>query len=128
MGKLEKDVMKSVHQRLTVWRMSGEVINFHRLNSGKVRNMHTGSWINLGEKDTPDWIVMLRNTNKNITVIYIECKSDTGKLTPGQLVFYAKYNKLDDVYVIKITDIKDLDNFINIHSVNRINELDSITL
>ncbi len=113
MARLEKDLMKSVQQRLTIWKMTGEILNYHRLNSGTIRNMHTGSWVKLGEKDTPDWLALVRNRQDGVTALYIECKSSTGKLTKGQQEFSDKYNRKSGIYVLELRDIKELDKWID---------------
>lgn len=123
--RLEKQLMKILENRLSVLRMTGEVINFHRLNSGKVKNIYTNSWINLGDKDNPDWIALIRNRENNITLLYIECKSDTGKLRPGQESFIKRYSNKEDVVCMLLRDIKEFDNWIDKYSKNFVNLLPS---
>lgn len=121
--KLEKDLMNILENRLLILRMTGEVINFHRLNSGKVKNIYTNSWIKLGEKDNPDWIVLVRNREDNITLLYIECKSDTGKLRPGQENFIKRHANNTDVFCMLLRDIKDFDTWVDKYSKDFVNML-----
>ncbi len=113
---LESEVMLGIKKRLEIYRQTKEVINFHRLNSGTVRNSFTGSWVRLGDKDTPDWLALIRGKNDEILAVYIECKSPTGKLTAGQSEFADKFNKLKDIFVLKVTHPKQLDDFIKEYS------------
>lgn len=123
MLKLEKEVSKDVKKSLLKWKSSGEIINFHRLNSGNVETKW-GSHVYLGDEDTPDWIALVRNSDKSISVVYVEVKREHGgRLTDGQVLFSDKYNKLKDVYVLKITDAYNLDAFINYIAIDRIKEM-----
>lgn len=111
--KLEKDLMKILGNRLSILRMTGEVINFHRLQAGKVKNQYSNSWIKLGEKDDPDWVVLIRNRENRITLLYIECKSDIGKLRPGQEEFIRRHSQKTDVVCMLLKDILEFDKWIN---------------
>ena len=111
--KLEKEIMKQIKHRLEVWRLTGYVINFHRLNAGTVRNSNTGSWVKLGDKDNPDWIVIVRNREDGISILYIEAKSDKGRIRTGQTEFINKYGTKEGVFVMVLRDIKDLDKWID---------------
>jgi hypothetical protein len=110
--KLERDLMKLIDQRLGVYQSSGEVIWYNRLNAGKVKTYY-GSYLQLSKKGTPDYIALIRNRQEGITVLFIEAKSDTGKLRKEQRIFQAKYEKVDGIYFMCITDIKDLDYWID---------------
>ncbi len=120
---LEKDVMSGVKRRLEIYKQTGEVINAHRLNSGTVRNSFTGSWVRLGDKDTPDWLALIRGNNNEVIAVYIECKSPTGKLTAGQSKFADKFNKLKDIFVLKVTHPKQLDDFIKEYAIDTVKSL-----
>lgn len=108
--------MKILGNRLSILRMTGEVINFHRLHAGKVKNQFSNAWIKLGDKNDPDWIVLVRNREDKITLLYIECKSDTGKLKPGQEEFIKRHSHKTDVVCMVLRDIKEFDKFIEKHA------------
>ena len=110
--KLEKDLIKQTHQRLDIYKLSGEVEWFSRLNSGKVKTYY-GSYIKLCDKDTPDFLALIRGRNSPLLAVFIECKSDSGKLRPGQIKFKQKYAVKECFWYLELRDIKELDEWIN---------------
>ena len=119
MARLEKTLMKQISQRLAIWKMSGEVYWYSRLQSGKAK---VGSYyINLNEPGTPDWIALIRTPN-GLMALFIEAKSDKGKLTKDQQVFYIKHN-ISCIQTIVLKDIKDLDTWILCHAVDMTKEM-----
>lgn len=106
MVSLEKDVVKEIRSCLISWHFDGTVVYWERLNSGKVQS--GPHWIRMCRIGTPDFIAVVRNKQDNLSVVFIECKSDTGKLRKEQQDFVDKYNVLKDVYVITVRCRKDL--------------------
>ena len=104
--------MKSIHQRLSIYEITGEVIWFGRLNSLKVKTI-TGKWVQGLPKGTPDWLALIRNRQDVVSALFIECKSDSGRLRKEQSLFHDKYNKKKGVFVIEIRDPKEFDNWID---------------
>lgn len=104
---LEKDIMKYVGQRLRLYQMTGEVIWFTRLNSGKVRV--NGYYIQLCDPGTPDYVCAIRNRKLGISLLFFECKSDTGKLSKDQENFRDTYSQVKDVGYFEIRNPNDFD-------------------
>lgn len=121
--KLEKDLVKQVKNSLSVLKMMGDIEWFSRLNSGKVQTKY-GSWIQMCDVDTPDFIAILRDKDKSLCVIFIECKSDTGSLSNGQVKFKNEYDKKKGFYFLELRDIKSLQTFINDLGYNRLNDIE----
>lgn len=115
MVKLERDLMLQVKNRLSVFEMTGEVLWYGRLNSLEVKTIYGGRIKGL-PKGTPDWISLIRGKNNNILVLFIECKSDTGKVRDSQTEFINKYGTKEGVFIMILRDIKDLDKWINKNS------------
>jgi hypothetical protein len=107
--------MKQVKNRLSVYEMTGEVCWYGRLNSLEVNTIYGGRIKGL-PKGTPDWLALIRGRNDNILALFIECKSDTGKIRTSQTEFINKYGTKEGVFVMILRDIKDLDKFILKHS------------
>lgn len=110
--KLEKDIIKSVTQKLAIYTLTGECIWWARLNSLKVKTI-MGTWIQGCPKGTPDLIAIIRGRKDEIIVLFIECKSSTGAMRKEQNEFFDKYRKYKDVYLMTLIDISQLDDFIN---------------
>lgn len=107
MARLERDLMTQIKNRLGVYKCSGECIWFFRIPSGKAK---VGTYyINLAEAGTPDYVALIRNREDNITVLFLEAKSDTGKLSSKQSDFMNKYNRKPGICVLEIRDINTLD-------------------
>lgn len=108
---LEKEVVKKIRQSLSTWQMTGVVEWFERLQSLKIR--HQGYWIQGCAKGTPDFLALVRNKDNGLTAVFIEAKSPTGELRLEQEEFAHKYNKKNNIHVLKISDPKELNSFIN---------------
>lgn len=104
-GITEKEVMAEIKICLDSWSVSGDVIWWERLQSLKIR--HQGYWIKGCKSGTPDFIAIIRNCEDNISVLFIEAKSDTGQLRPEQKLFASK-NTVKDVYCITARCRKDV--------------------
>lgn len=115
--KLEKDLQKSIQQRLEIYQLTGEVVWWGRLNSLKVKTL-MGSWIQGCPKGTPDIIALIRNKQQGLTALFLELKSESGQMTTEQREFWSKYNRKSDVVVLEIREPKQLDDWINDHSID----------
>lgn len=104
--KLERDLMHQITQRLGIYKLCGEVIWFHRIQSGQAK---VGAYyIKLAEAGTPDFFVLVRGRNDELVALFIEAKSDTGKLRSCQQGFINRFMGKKDVYILVMRDIKDL--------------------
>ena len=108
----EKDLLKSVIQRLKIYEQCGNVVWWGRLQSLKVRT-RMGGWIMGCPKGTPDLLALVRNRLNGITALFLECKSSTGKLTKEQKEFMNLYSMKSDVKVLEIREPKQLDDWID---------------
>lgn len=119
--KLEKEIMKQIGQRLSIYRLTGECIWHHRIQSGQAK---VGEYyIRLAEAGTPDWFAIIRGRNNEILALFIEAKSDTGKLREIQQKFIDRFIGKADVHILIIRDIKDLDKWIGKYAKNFVNLL-----
>lgn len=113
--------MRQVSDRLKLYSLTGEIIWHSRLQSGKVRQ---GLYfIKLCDPNTPDWLSLVRMKDNTVTALFIECKSDSGKLSIGQKHFHDTYNKQKDVVVMVLRDIKELDKWIDKYAINKVHSL-----
>lgn len=112
MARLEKTLLHQINQRLSCYQMTGEVIWSSRLNSGKVKTYY-GTYVKMCEKNTPDFIALIRGRNNEVLALFLEGKSSTGVLSEGQRDFQKKYGIKPGVFVITIRNIEELDNWIN---------------
>lgn len=119
--RLEKHLMKQISNRLGIYRLTGEVVWHHRIQSGmaKVGTYH----IKLAEAGTPDYFVLIRGRNDELVALFIEAKSDTGKLRTMQVSFITRFMGKKDVYILVLKDIKDLDKFIDKYAKNFVDGL-----
>lgn len=111
MGKLESDVMSGIKRRLEHYEFAKIVVWWTRLQSFKIK--HFGNWIHGCAKGTSDFVAVIRNKHNNLTVVFLEAKSDTGKLRPEQIQFRDKHHNGHDVLYCEIRDPKEVDNIIN---------------
>lgn len=119
--KLERDLNVQIKKRLSVYEFTNQIIWFTRLNSGSIKT-YFGSHIKLCDKGTWDWVVAIRDIDKGISLLFIEGKSDTGKLLPHQILFMKKYNK-KDVFFLVVRNITELDAFIDLNCYNFVGDL-----
>lgn len=118
---VEKEVMLQVKKILSQYEQTGEVEWWERLNSGKVRiGAH---YISMCRKGTPDFIAIIRNYSKQLSVVFIECKSDKGKLSSDQVDFCNNYNIKSGFHILKISNPLELRSFINSVSYDFIQDL-----
>jgi hypothetical protein len=103
--KLEKDLMSKISKRLDLYRFTGEVCWYSRLQCGKIR---VGSYfVKMCDKGTPDWLALVRNREDRLTALFIEAKSDSGCLRKEQSEFISTNTK-HDIHILVCTDISQL--------------------
>lgn len=117
MVKLERDLSKQICELLEVYKLTGECEWWIRLNSGHVKTYY-GSYIKLAAKGTPDFLALMRNRENSITALFIEAKSNKGKLRKEQVEFNNKYNHKSNLSVITITEIYHLKEWIDKYAKN----------
>jgi len=112
--KKEKDFNTDLREQLELLEWHRTVEWFERLNSGKVKTLY-GSWLQLCRPNTPDWIVLYHDRNKNLAVLFIEGKSDMGMFNKkeGQEKFMVRYNLIKGFTVIKTSVVKEITDFLN---------------
>ena len=74
----------------------------YRQNTGTLRGA-SGKLVRFGSKGCPDIIARLKPTGSNRgsgRVLWIECKSKTGKLSEAQEAWRAKAEKHGDVFIV----------------------------
>lgn len=120
--KLEKDLNKQIEQRLSIYTLTGECEWWGRLNSLHVLTI-MGSYVKGCPKGTPDFIAIIRTPIHTISVLFIEAKSDSGKLRKEQTDFLFKYNRKFGFTCIVVRNIKELDDWINTNAINRVAEI-----
>ncbi len=119
--KLEKDLMKQISQRLGTYKLCGEVVWFHRIQSGKAK---VGQYyIQLADAGTPDWFVLIRMRNDTLGALFIEAKSDKGILRDCQQKFIDRFMNKRDVHILILRDINELDKWIDKNAKDFVNEL-----
>lgn len=122
MPRLERDIATQIRHCLDGYKISGIVLWWGRLNSGKIRAGYK-QYIQLMPKGTPDYLALIRNKKDGITALFIEVKSDIGKLNDEQIEFMDKYFLIKDIYTLVIRDIKDLEKDINYFGIDKINQM-----
>lgn len=120
----ESELMPSIRKRLEIYILSGPVIWFERLQSFKIR--HYGNWMQGCKTGTPDWVVVLRNSMKNISIIFLEAKSDTGTQRKEQKEFELKHHNGKDILYYVIREPRQVDHIINELGYDRLQDLPDI--
>lgn len=105
--KLEKTLIKQIDDFLSVRHLTGEVEFYLRINSGNVKT-YFGSYIKLARKGTPDYLAFVRGREDKILALFIEAKSDTGKLRPEQEQFKQKYEHKEGFWFMECRDMLEL--------------------
>ena len=104
----ESEILNAVLIVLRTWENSGKIAHFDRLNSGVVYIPPHGGRparkIKLCRDGTPDIYIIL----KSGTTLWLECKSNIGKLTDDQAKFKAKMEKVPGQTYIVVKKIDDL--------------------
>ena len=116
--------MKQISQRLGVYRLTGEVLWYHRIQSGKAK---VGSYyIKLAEEGTPDWIALIRGREEQIVCLFLEAKSDNGIVRDTQKTFMSKYGIKKDIHIMVIRDIKQLDTWVDTYAKDFVSSIGTI--
>lgn len=122
MARLEKDIAIQIRHCLDGYKISGIVLWWGRLNSGKIKVSYK-QYIHLMPKGTPDYLALIRNKKGGITAMFIEAKSDIGKINKDQIDFANKYISIMDIFVSIIRDIKTLEHYINNIGIDTIKQM-----
>jgi hypothetical protein len=100
--RTESTLVTECLQYIQLWKNSGRVVWFARLNSGAIRTRNeNGIWrrIRLCPEGTPD-IIAITNTG---AVLWFECKETTG-LSPIQQAFFDKIGSVPNNFCFEIRE------------------------
>jgi hypothetical protein len=126
MAKLERDLIDEINKYL---RSSDNktVLFWMRVHLGSFRNDFGVRIMTRKELvGTPDFLIVVWNKQKGLSIIFAEAKSDTGNLRKEQEEFFNKYSKIENIHPLVIRDIKELKNIINKIAYDRAQELPDI--
>jgi hypothetical protein len=119
----ENDVKNRVRKTLSNMEISGDIIFYERLNSGKVKT-EWGTWLQLCRAGTPDFMCITVNKKKTISVIFIETKRSVGgNWSLEQRNFNDKYTKHEDIHYFLISDPSKLAKQIYSIAYDRVNDI-----
>lgn len=126
MPKLERDLITEINKYLNA--SDNRVVLFWmRVHLGSFKNDFGVRIMTRKELvGTPDFLIIVWNKNKGLSVVFAEAKSDTGSLRPEQEIFHDKYSKIKDIHPVIIRDIQELKDIINEISYDRVQELPDI--
>lgn len=99
----ESEVSSRVKKTLMNLELTHVIHWWERLNSGRVKTEY-GSWLQLCRPGTPDYILICKNKQTTISIIFIECKSSTGKMSTEQHDFCTRYVCQPYIYYFIISD------------------------
>ena len=119
----ESEVSSKVKKILINLESTGDCVWFERMNSGKVKT-EWGTWLQLCRPGTPDFMCIVVNKQKNISVIFIECKSSIGKMSSEQIKFRYKHIKHVDIHYLLISDASKLSKQILNIAFNRVENME----
>lgn len=120
MSKLEKEVLQQVRKSLESWQITKVVIWYERLQSGMVRK--GAHYVRMCAPGTPDFISIYRKLDGNVGVLFIECKSDTGKLRTDQIKFKYKFCKGELDFMV-CTDVSQVNSFFNTNGIDYVKDI-----
>lgn len=121
MAKLEKDTMLAIRKHLSVWEQTKVVLYHERMHSGMIR--HEGRYIRMCKQGTPDFIAVYRNRQGLLGLLFIEAKSDTGKLRPDQILFRDRYKGMQDIFFMVCTDVSQVNTFFSINGYDYVKDI-----
>ena len=126
MAKLERDLIDEINKYLK--ESDGKTVLFWmRVHLGSFRNDFGVRIMTRKELvGTPDFLIVVWNKQKGLSIIFAEAKSDTGNLRKEQEEFFNKYSKIENIHPLVIRDIKELKNIINKIAYDRAQELPDI--
>lgn len=117
----EKEVITAIRKRLEVYEHCKVVVWHDRIQSGAIRiGAHR---MRLAKAGTPDFIAVIRNTSKNLSLFFIEAKGDGGTLRDTQIEFRDKYFGIKDVHYLVCNHPKQIDEFIGTYGYDYTQEL-----
>lgn len=128
MGRIitEDDVKKGVVQRLNYWQGLGVVLNWERINCGRVQ--HFGNWFYGAKAGFPDYFAEVIK-DKLIYICYFELKRPSVKeLREEQRIFKEKHEGFTNVSFDLVNDPVIVDNRIELitnYSYNKLQEADN---
>ncbi|OPZ89195.1 MAG: hypothetical protein BWY74_02831 [Firmicutes bacterium ADurb.Bin419] len=126
MAKLERDLIDEINKYL---RSSDNktVLFWMRVHLGSFRNDFGVRIMTRKELvGTPDFLIVVWNKQKGLSIIFAEAKSDTGNLRTEQEEFFNRYSKIENIHPLVIRDIQELKNIINKIAYDRVQELPDI--
>ncbi|KKM76446.1 hypothetical protein LCGC14_1380070 [marine sediment metagenome] len=116
MTRLEKEIKRTIEEYLSIRMAQGKLI-FFRLNTGNIiiRGEKTRRFKGCGINGASDFLAITNNgrydaSNKLYPInILIECKSDTGKISPDQIIFQETVEKMGCMYILarKLEDVSE---------------------
>lgn len=120
MATPESIVMKEVRRVLQSLEASGDCFYWERLNSGVFTV--GDAFIQGCRKGTFDFICIFPDKQKNLSVLFIECKRSDKKmdLSESQKEFKSKYSKHTNIRFIMVQSGKELSKEFFKHAYNRI--------
>ena len=124
--KLERDLIKQIQQRLSIYQQTGYIEWWSRLNSGSVKTYY-GSHIKMCDKGTPDFLALV-NGKEGLIALFIEAKSESGTLRPEQMAFMTKYQSHPYINMLVVNDIEKLNQFIDLYAVDKTKDMDNFDL
>lgn len=120
--KLERDLMKQIEIALVTSKLTGEIVYYSRVNSGNIKTYY-GSYVKLADKGHPDYVVVIRDKSNGLSLLFVEAKSETGKLSPDQIKFRDKYVDAPNIYYHVCRDIKQLNKLISSIAIDTMSEI-----
>ena len=100
----EDEVKKEIRKILERLESSGDCIWFDRLQSGMVKTQD-GSYVRMCRNGTSDFICIVLNKQKTLSVIFIEAKrSDGGTWSDAQRKFASRYAKPPYIHYFLVSD------------------------
>lgn len=126
MAKLERDLIDEINKYLK--ESDGKTVLFWmRVHLGSFRNDFGVRIMTRKELvGTPDFLIVVWNKQKGLSIIFAEAKSDTGNLRTEQEEFFNRYSKIENIHPLVIRDIQELKNIINKIAYDRVQELPDI--
>ena len=112
MTRLEKDIKRTIEEYLSIRMAQGKLI-FFRLNTGNIiiQGDKPRRFKGCGIKGASDFLVIENIGDQYLHhVAFIECKSDSGKLSPYQITFQKTVEDLGCQYILarKLEDVSDI--------------------
>ena len=122
----ESEFNKALKESLELFEYHKTIEWWERLQSGKVQTINMG-WVQLCRKNTPDWIVAYYDRQNNLSILFIEGKSDSGMklIKTGQNEFMESFNKRRFFNVIRTNSVEEVKNFINENSFDKMKKWSS---